>query len=316
MNSDMEDVGVLQSYSMDLAFGTDENDFECIVATSTHCCEAGFFLYLEGTEYGGIIDSIKVNTDSKEVTYCGRTWHGILDSKVLEPDANQDYLILSGEANAVLATLLVRMGLTALFQASSDISGINISNYKMNRYIGGYEGIRKMLKASGAKLNMSFEDGHVILSANEIVDYSQDEQFDEDQVAFNIKRNYMPVNHCICLGQGDLHEREVIHLYADSSGNISHTQSLTGLAEVTAVYDCSNAESTEELEKGGIELIQDSWNSNEVNFDFNANETLYDIGDVIGAAETITGVIVEAEITKKIVTIDKGQITINYKVGE
>ena len=47
-------------------------------------------------------------------------------------------------------------------------------------------------------------------------------------------------------GKGDLEERQVIHLYADSRGNISHTQSLTGIQEVVRVYDYSSAESFED----------------------------------------------------------------------
>jgi hypothetical protein len=312
----MEDVGVLLDYEVDLAIGSDENNFECKISTEGHCCEAGFFLYLEGTEYGGIVDSIEADTANKEITYSGRTWHGMLDSKVICPDPGEDYLILSGEANAVLGTLIARLGLSSLFAASEESSGFTISSFKMDRYISGYKGIKKMLKKHGAKLVIKFIDGHVVLSTEAIVDYSRDEQFDTDQIEFNIKKNFKPVNHCICLGKGDLHERMVIHLFADSSGNISETQSLTGLDEVSIVYDYSSAESSEELIKGGTELIQDSWNSDEVKFDFDSNNEAYDIGDIVGATEMVTGLFVAAEITKKIVTINKGQTTINYKVGE
>ena len=316
MNANREDVGVIQDYVLDLAFGSDENNFECIVDQKNHCCETGFFLYFEGSEYGGIIDSISVDTDKSEVTYSGRTWHGILDSKVLEPDAGQDYLICTGEANAVIGTLLSRMGLTALFEATGDSSGITISNYKMDRYISGYAGIRKMLKAFGAKLKVAFHQGMAVLSACPFVDYAADEQFDTDQIDFAITKVSNPINHVICLGQGDLAERTVIHLYADSEGNISHTQSITGLDEITEVYDYSNAESDEELEKGGTEIIQDSWNQDKIEFSFNSNAEVYDIGDVVGALERITNISVNAEITKKIVTIKNNQTTISYKVGE
>ena len=316
MNSSKEDVGVIQDYVLDLAFGSDENDFECTVDIANHCCEAGFFLYFEGSEYGGIIDSITVDTDANEVKYSGRTWHGILDSKVLEPDAGQDYLVCTGEANAVIGTLLSRMGLTALFEASEEASEITISNYKMNRYISGYAGIRKMLKAFGAKLQISFHQGMAVLSACPLVNYAEDEQFDTDQIDFEIKKVSNPINHVICLGAGDLSARTVIHLYADSTGTISHTQTITGIDEVTATYDYPNAESDEELEKGGTEMIQDSWNQDEIQFSFNSNDEVYDIGDVVGALERITNISVNAEITKKIVTINNNQTTISYKVGE
>ena len=190
----------------------------------------------------------------------GRTWHGILNSKILEPDANMDYLTVTGDANTVLNTLVNRMGLSSLFKVPNNPSVINI-NYKMNRYIEGYTGICKMLKAHNAKLSIAFNNGYIELSAVRLVDYSQDEQFDTDQFDFTIQKNSNHINHVICLGKGELADREVIHVYADAQGNISTTQSLTGLKEITAIYDNSNAESSEELKQGGIEIIETSWNS-------------------------------------------------------
>ena len=316
MNHDKEDVGVIKDYILDLAFGADENNFECIVDIKNHCCEAGYFIYFEDSEYGGIIDSVTVNTDNSEVKYSGRTWHGILDSKVLVPDAGQDYLVCTGEANSVIGILLSRMGLTALFEASEEASGITISGYKMNRYIKGYAGIRKMLKTAGGKLKMAFTNGMVVITAMPLIDYAEDEQFDTDQIDFEITKVSNPINHVICLGAGDLAERTVINLYADSEGYISHTQSITGIEEVTAVYDYPNAESVEELENGGIDIIRDSWNQDSVNFSFNSNDDSFDIGDIVGAFERITNISVSAEITKKIVSMNNNRTTISYKVGE
>ena len=312
MNSSKEDVGVLKDYKFDLAFGSDENDFECTVNINNHVCEAGYYLYIEGTEYGGIIDSIRVDTDAQEIKYLGRTWHGMLESKVIQPDSGQDYLVVDGEANTVIDLLISRMGLSALFKASTDDSGVNVSNYQMNRYVGAYEGIRKMLKASGGKLNISFKSGFVELSAKPLIDYSKDEQFDTDQIDFDIQKNYKPINHAICLGRGELKDRRVIHVFADELGNISGTQTCTGLEEVTAIYDNANTESDDELKQGGIELIQKSWASMSVNFSFNTDNESIDIGDIIGAKERITGLVVAAMISKKIVTISNNATSISY----
>jgi len=479
MNANKEDIGVAQDATLDLAFGSGENDFECKIASVNHCCKEGYFLYYEGTEYGGIVDDIYINTDKEEITYHGKTWHGMMNAKVIEPlkdtDENGDgvtvhkggknlldcsglkeatingvtftpvynngqleyivangtatenanyvlanketcinrylglkgqriafngcpaggsrnnytfiiqgfeedgigiydmgsgaectvvdfsdfktvqifisvragytannlqfypmirlasdssseyqpyrsllneYLMLSGDANAVMAWLIERMGLSALFMASTDASGININRYKMNRYIGGYDGIRKMLRASRAKLNISFADGFVELSAKPVTDYSKDEQFDTDQINFDIKKRYHPLNHVICLGKGDLAEREVIHVYADAEGNISDSQVFFGIEEVAETYENANTESSEELRQGGIDRIKESWEGSEVNFDFDANEISYDIGDIVGAKERMTGIEVNAEITKKIVKIQDNTTTISYKVGE
>lgn len=315
MNQERKDVGALKDYSLDLAFGTDENNFECTIPVVNHCCGASFFLYMEGTEYGGIVDGVKSDTKNKEVTYLGRTWHGIMESKILEPDAGENYLVLSGEGNEVLSFLISRMGLGDLFRASSKDSGVAIK-YQMHRYIAGYSGIKKMLKASGAKLNIAFTEGMVELSAVPLVDYTQDEQFDTDQMDFVIQKNFHPVNHVVCLGKGELAEREVIHVYADASGNISEEQIFFGLDEVQAVYDYSSAESSEELKQGGIDIINEAWNSNTVSFDFDADAFVYDIGDIVGAREIVTGTEVAADITKKIVNIKREIITIQYEVGE
>jgi len=315
-NIEREDVGVMFDYTLDLAYGSSENNFECKIFGNNHCCESNCYLYFENTEYGGIIDDIGVDTEKEEVTYYGRTWHGILNSKIIEPDAGQDYLVLSGEANLVLLDLIKRMGLSELFTASENESRIEISNYQMNRYIGGYDGIRKMLRTFGGKLNISFRDGLVELSAKSVVDYSEQEEFDASQLSFRVKKAGNPLNHIICLGKGELAEREVIHVYADEKGNISDVQVMKGIREVSAVYENTNAESSEELKQGGIDKMRQAWNSNELEYGFDSNDENYDIGDIVGAREETTETEVRAEISKKIVTVQNKAITVSYEVGE
>lgn len=316
MNPRHEDLGVLLDYDVDMAFGQDENNFECTIAASSHCCGSGYFLYIEGTEFGGIIDGIESISEAKEVIYSGRTWHGILNSKVIEPDSGEAYLTVSGEANAVLGDLLSRLSLTDLFEASTEDSGLTISGYKMNRYIKGYDGILKMLKKVGGKLLFTVKEGKVILSAAPIHDYTQDEEFDSDLVDFNAKKRFRTVNHLICLGSGELESRTVIHLYADAEGNISKTQTQFGLDEYTEVYDYSSVESAEELESSGTDALKALWEPAELSLDFDADTGVYDIGDIVGAYDNVTQISVSAVISKKIVTIQDGQVTISYKVGE
>lgn len=119
----------------------------------------------------------------------------------------------------------------------------------------------------------------------------------------------------ICLGKGDLKDRTVIHLYADANGSISHTQTFTGLDEITATYENANAESTEELEQGGVEALQNAWNTDSLQVNFDSTKS-YDIGDIVGARENVTGIFTSKAIIKKIVTIENDVVTISHKVGE
>lgn len=315
MNAEREDIGVLHDYKFDLAYGEDENDFELQIPSSAHCCGKGFFLYMDGTEYGGIVDGIASDTDAAEVTYTGRTWHGLLNSKIIEPDVGQAYLVLSGDANTVLSVLIARIGLGDLFAASVEDSELIISNYKMNRYIPAYEGIRKMLKTENGKLRFTFKGGKVILSAHPRGDYTHDGNLDSDLIDLKVKRHYNPVNHLICLGRGELADREVIHLYADAYGHVSKTQTFVGVDERAAVYENSNAESVEDLENGGIDRLKELALADEVDAALDEDNDQYEIQDLVGATDNIIGLTVAAEITKKIVTIESGQITISYKVG-
>lgn len=259
-----KDIGVLNSYDLDMAYGKDENDFQCSVDRSDHCCQEGYFIYAEDTEYGGVVDRIKVDTESDVVTYFGRTWHGILESQAICPDPGEDYLIVSGEANAVLQEIFEHIGLSELFEASDEDSGAVISNYQFDRYIYGYSGIKKMLKENELKLNLIWKNSMVRASAEPIYDYSQDEEFDTSQIDFTIEKNFRPINHVICLGQGDLRERAVIHIFADEAGGIQDyltdpesepvedadyildksAQIMFGHDEVTEIYDVPNAEIT------------------------------------------------------------------------
>lgn len=315
-DKDRVDVGVLNDYTLDLAFGSDENDFELTMDTNEHCCEAGCLVYVEGTEYGGIIDTMQIVTKYEKLSYVGRTWHGILESKIIQPNVGEDYLIVSGEANAVVSALIDRLGLSDLFVVSSDDSGLMVRNYQMNRYIKGYTGIKKMLATVYGKLQFKFQGGQVYLSVVPVVDYTEDEQFDKDQVELEIKKQYHPVNHLICLGKGELSERNIIHLYADKEGRISESQSMFGLDEVTEVYDYSNVESEDELRQSGVEKLKEYNSSGNTKLDLSSESAVYDIGDIVGSKETITGAYVKDTITKKIVTIKHDEINIQYKVGE
>lgn len=310
------DVGVLKDYTLDLAFGCDENNFELTIPLENHCCEVDGLIYVEGTEYGGIIDCVSVITADAKLSYIGRTWHGILASKVIEPNNGEDYLVMSGDVNHIIKDLLVRVGLDGLFVASSEESGLVVEGYKFNRYVDVYTGIAKLLNAISGKLKFSSMGETVVISAIPCVDYSQDEQFDNTTVPLEIKKVKNTVNHVICLGKGELADRTIVHLYMDAKGNISQTQTFFGLQEITATYDYPNAESLEELVTSGTEKFKELANTDELRMDFTSDEAIYDIGDIVGAKEIITDTVVTAKITKKIVTINQGEVNIQYKVGE
>lgn len=121
-------IASLDDYELDLAYGSDENDFKltCLPQPA-----AGSLIMMDGTEYGGMV-TVR-NTDGSVE---GPTWHGMLSRRILQPDAGKDYLTVSGNTATILNTLFKRIGLDSLFTA--DASTVTIGGWQFDRYTDAY----------------------------------------------------------------------------------------------------------------------------------------------------------------------------------
>ena len=311
-NSERIDQGVLSAYAFDLSYGASENDFAMVIGMAEAMLDYGAFIYMEGTEYGGVVDTKKVVTNSESITYMGRTWHGVLNSKIIEPDTGENYFTVSGDANEIIALLIVRLGLSELFTAKKEAAGIDIGKYQFHRYCKGYDGLADMLSQNGAKLKMVWKNQTVELSVVPIDDYSKN-PIDGDTTSLTVEQHGKKVNHLVCLGKGELSEREVIHLYVDQNGNIGDTQHYTGVDEVSDKYENTN---TEDLRSDGEKKLKELRDNDKAEITLPENDVLtYDIGDIVEASDVQTGVSATASVTQKIVRINNGAISTEYKTG-
>lgn len=267
---------------------------------------------IDGTEYGGIIDDTDVDVDGglSTVTWHGRDWHGVLASKIIEPDRNNDYLTLSGTIPVIMRTLVSRAGLQGLFTVT-DESADHKTTCQFDRYVDLYSGLVKMLRASGLKLRLRNDGDKVSMSAMPVRTIG--DSIDSDLIDFTAKQAAHPINHLICLGKGELKDRTVIHWYADANGTFSHTQTLKGLDERTATYELSNAEA-DELEDKGRQKFQELRNTSTIDVDI-PDGIDADVGDLVTGRDNNTGLVVTAEISKKIVKVSGGVLTVTYESG-
>mgnify|MGYP001107282440 CR=1 FL=1 len=298
------------SYTLDLAFGSGENDFDLQVEDAA--LKAGSRIMIDGTEYGGIIDDTDVDVDGglSTVTWHGRDWHGVLASKIIEPDGNNDYLTLSGTIPVIMRTLVSRAGLQGLFAVTEE-SADHKTPCQFDRYVDLYSGLVKMLRASGLKLRLRNDGDKVAMSAMPVRTIG--DSIDSDLIDFTVKQAAHPINHLICLGKGELKDRTVIHWYADANGTFSHTQTLKGLDERTATYELSNAEA-DELEDKGRQKFQELRNTSTIDVDI-PDGIDADVGDLVTGRDNNTGLVVTAEISKKIVKVSGGVLTVTYESG-
>lgn len=303
--------GVLQNFAVD--FDTTNNkDFQITVGIKNNVLQGGFYWYIEGTEYGGKVDGYEVLTETNEIRYTGRNFRGILESKVIEPPTGQDYKIVSGNLQDVVSGLIAEKSLQDIFAV--DASDVVVSNHKINRYVTLYEGISAIATRYGLMPSFVVKDGKVHVSFRQPIDYSDANEYTQDDLNFSIKRSFADVNHLICLGQGELKDRTVVHLYADAEGNVSETQSLFGIDEVVAVYENTNAEDANILKTEGIEKLNELKNTD--SFEVTIPDIDLQIGDIIGGIERVTNTYVARQIVNVIAKITDTRIDLEYKVGE
>ena len=305
------DQASLEGFTLDAAWGADENDFELTV---DRLIDAGSYVYFDGGECGGVVDSLKdsLKDGRSTLTYGGRTWHGMLANKILEPDKGKDYLTVSGNASTILGALLSRVSLTPLFKAVVPPSGdVSIKSYQFERYVDAYTGVCAMAKANGLKLKVAYRSGHVETWLETAGDYGND--IDSDLLDFDASRTWRKPNHMIGLGKGELRNRIVSHWYADSKGNVTQTQTFKGLDEIAQVYDYSSAEA-DELAKNTKKKLQDLQSEGEVKVTVHEDSGIvFDVGDTVTARDNLTGITVNATISKKIVKVSGGVMSVDYE---
>ena len=200
------------------------------------------------------------------------------------------------------------MGLSGLFTAAADDTSVS---YTFDRFVDGYSGLKAMAKANGRKVAMRRKGGKVEISLPPAVDYAN--KVDSDLLDFTLTSVYRCVNHLVCAGTGELEDRAVVHFYADAAGNVSRTQSLFGVDEISALYDYSNADE-EKLEEEGRKKLQEYQTQGSVEVEAH-DDIDVDVGDVISARDNAHGRTVSATVAKKIVKVSRGVATYSYEVG-
>ena len=296
--------------TLDWACGTDENDFELTIEDpSAPEIERGWYFWIDGSDVGGrIVDRrVAVSGGVSTATWIGQSWTGMLAAKILQPDANQDYLTVSGKLPDILKSLLKRIGLDSVFTVdSSDASTLSNWMFQNPRYVDAYTGFRNLLASCGRRLDFQAKDNHILLGITPVGII--DNTIDSDLVDFKAETNRRAVNHLIGLGSQELKNRLVVNY-------LSQTQTLVGADEVCATYDYSNADlgTLQSETKKHLQELQ-TGGSVEVTLSDEVGDGLR-VDDKIVATDQASGVNVTAVVTKRIVKIDSGILTSTFEVG-
>lgn len=294
---------------LDMAYGSDENDFELTVDMRLAPPRGGM-VYVDGTEWGGWVDEATVDTESGMVTCRGRTVHGVLAAKRIVPDAGTAQWSVSCPLGEAVSRVLDRVGLLGRYEVGI-VPSMSVS-HSFDRFCDAYSGLRDLLGSNGLKLTMACAEGRVVVGAEPISSIGG--EVDSDVIDFEITDVVRCVNHLVCGGTGEAEDRVVIDFYADASGAVSKTQTLFGVDEITAFYDYTNA-NEEKLEEEGRAKLEDMQSAGGVEVTV-SDEFEAAVGDVLVGRDNATGVEVAAEVVKKVLKLSYGVPSISYEVGQ
>lgn len=312
------DSGYLRNFSLDCDISSDienpTNDFTLKMPLPDSReglyyaeNEISTIFFKPGTEYGGEIRGTVKDTAPNEITYTGRTWRGMLEQRIIEPPEGEDYLVVSGN----IKDCIEQFPLPDCIEVAP--TAYSSESFQVDRYISTLKGIVKLLANVDPSLRfrISYEqdDGAYTGAATlrvgptrdltSLIEASQDYS---DKIRLKITRDYNTPRHLICLGQGELHEREVIHLYADEDWNIT-TEPIPDAYPVDT-YDYSSSENLlSDSLKHYAEVIK-----NHTQIEVSISDLEVQLGDIISAKDNLTEETVTAEIVNIIYNIvDNGE---------
>lgn len=293
-NENLRELGAIKDANITVDLNGDRT-FSVQIARSNWWPELTFssFIYIMGTEYGGIIGEILTDTTLDYVELKGLTWRGRLAKKIIQPPTGSDYKTVSGELHTVMKSL-IEPEFDGLFVVSQEDTGVTVSNYQFDRYCTLLDGVTKMLKSKWYRLQLSFrrdqgEPGYLFVEAVQIVDYSNRIELSRDcQLNYTMDDKRDGVNHLIVAGKGELQDRNVLHLYVQEDGSIGTQQYYTGLQEIAEVYENTSTE-TDELQSKAEERIRELMNKKTFKMDVAALGIDVNIGDIVGGRDYLTG---------------------------
>lgn len=303
---------------VDVEIGTSSdstNDFELNDAFIQNLGAAGF--YIPGTEIGGLFEYDKSKSSDTIKTLKGWTWRGLLTQSILEPPTGSDYLIVSGEANDIIASLLVNV-LGGFFKVSTEDSGLTISSYQFPLYINTLDGIEGMLEEYGYKLQITAQkiaSGQPIEILVEAVEAQTiTGTYNEDNgIPMQFIRNNMGINHLLAAGKGELQDRLKVNLYIDNNGAVSTTTPYyIGFDERTEFYDYSSAESLDDLIQNGTKRLKERASSKVISIKA-PEESDLTVGDLV-SGQFPDGTIITKPVVQKIFKISGGLLSTEVKI--
>ena len=327
--SDLTEEGVITDYkkfdavistSSELSYNSWQIEMDEPV-WSRHQINAEDYVYIPGTEYGGIVEKVKHVSSTGSVVLFGATWRGILSRRIIVPPSGSNYVSVNADAAAVVKQLIDNTVGSPFFVVDPTPVGKTIDDdYRFNNLLTE---IHMALDVLDLKLVISMIPGdshtpaHVKFLVLPSVDWSNEIEISQDyDGALTTVSEVGAYNHIIALGRGDLAARQVVQLYVLPDGTITDNASSAGapagLQLRTYLLENQSAESIAALRKSAEEKLSDFVSTQSAELDISYSELGVQLGDRVSIRDFITGFEGLAKLDRIIYTVDYRGESIRY----
>ena len=173
------------------------------------------------------------------------------------------------------------------------------------------------LEHCGVNMVLGTDNDFQITIQNSLYDkerHGKNIELNEDgSVKLNILDYQNGVNHLICLGAGEVEQRQQVDLYAWPDGSIRKEQYYTGIDLIEQYYENTTVDTLAELEEEGRDKFEELKNYKQLKI--SVDDTDLELGDIVGGRERITNIYMAAPVIRKIVDVTgRGRTSISYKL--
>lgn len=315
------ELGVIKKSSFDCDLN-DGNDFSLIGSYENYnpylITLIDHYIYLENTEYGGLITNRKINKQSKTVELKGLTFRGYLETKIVIVPDNQDYYVVDGDLKTVVKQLFEDCHMPNDWLVDK-VENINV-NYQFNRYCTLKKALDDLCSKYSLKMHFYYKNGvHFSLTRNKTKNITiSSEDMDNIKISVSQKKDY-PTG-MIALGKGELKDREVryLMLVGDEVKEVNKDFLYDGINIIT--YENSSSDNLlEDAKKKFSELIEN------LNHGFISNVELLsftkdiklNIDDQLNLIEPILNLKIKIKVNGLVIKKKDEELeTVEYKFSE
>lgn len=309
-NKNKLEQGVVRNYSLDMEDATTSSarcTFEVQLPSEDNFLEIGSYLYIPNTDIGGRVDALKVDTASKTIYASGRTWRGLLATKLFETSTQVNTNASMFFSEKILSPYAHNMG--AIFSVVTNTE-MPSSNVTIPAYEDLYTAMVRCAVAVNHKINIKYDEvrSRAVISFVPIADYTSANAITSDMFEFKASSGAPRVNHAIGVS-GSMK----VHRYLQANGSVSNTMFYTGIDEIMRVFEIPSVANTTELTTKTDEALLSAQISDSM--EVTALNLNADLGDKFTAEDIQTGISMTQYVTHKITKINHDIIQYQYEVG-